>query len=167
MRTHGSAEQLERRRREAVALLDQGLSVAVVARRVRAAERSVRHWRQTAREQGEAALAAVPHPGKPPKLSARQRDGLRKRLLKGARSEGFDTELWTCPRVKEVIRRRYGVDYHVEALPYVLKSLGFTCQKPQLQAVERDDAAIAAWVAKDWPRIKKSRPTTGQARLRR
>lgn len=167
MRTHGSAEQLERRRREAVALLEQGLSVADVAKRVRAAERSVRHWRQTARECGEAALAAVPHPGKPPKLSARQREGLRKRLLKGARSEGFDTDLWTCPRVKDVIRRRYGVEYHVEALPYVLRSLGFTCQKPQLKAVERDDAAIATWIAKDWSRIKKSRAKAGEARFRR
>jgi transposase len=167
MRTHGSAEQLERRRREAVALLDQGLSVATVARRVGAAERSVRHWRQTAKDRGEAALAAVPHPGKPPKLSAHQREGLRKRLLKGARSEGFDTDLWTCPRVKEVIRRRYGVDYHVDALPYVLKSLGFTCQKPQLKAAERDEAAIATWIARDWPRIKKSRAPAGQARVHR
>lgn len=167
MRTHGSAEQLERRRREAVALLDQGLSVAAVAKRVRAAERSVRHWRQTAQEFGEAALAATPHPGKASKLSARQREGLRKRLLKGARSEGFDTDLWTCPRVKEVIRRRYGVEYHVDALPHVLKSLGFTCQKPQLKAVERDDAAIATWISQDWPRIKKSRTATCPARIRR
>ena len=112
-------------------------------------------------------MAAVPHPGKPPKLSARQREGLRKRLLKGALSEGFDTDLWTCSRVKEVIRRRYGVEYHVDALPYVLKSLGFTCQKPQLKAVERDDEAIATWIARDWPRIKKSRSEAGQARLRR
>jgi len=167
MRTHGSAEELERRRRKAVALLSQGLSVAEVAKRVGAAERSVRHWRRTAEEFGEAALAATPHPGKSSKLSARQREGLRKRLLTGARSEGFDSDLWTCPRVKEVIRRRYGVDYHVDALPYVLKSLGFTCQKPQLKAVERDDAAIATWIAKDWPRIKKSHTATRQARIRR
>lgn len=167
MRTHGSAEQLEQRRREAVALLDQGLSVAEVAKRVHAAQRSVRHWRQVTWERGEAGLAATPHPGKPSKLSARQREGLRKRLLKGARSEGFETDLWTCPRVKEVIRRRYGVEYHVDALPYVLKSLGFTCQKPQLKAIERDEAAIATWIAKDWPRIKKSRKTRRPAGVRR
>ncbi len=92
---------------------------------------------------------------------ALQRNGLRNWLLKGARSEGFDTDLWTCPRVKEVIRRRYGVEYHVDALPYVLKSLGFTCQKPQLKAAERDEAAVATWIARDWPRIKKSRPPAG------
>lgn len=92
---------------------------------------------------------------------ALKRNGLRNWLLKGARSEGFDTDLWTCPRVKEVIRRRYGVEYHVDALPYVLKSLGFTCQKPQLKAAERDEAAVATWIARDWPRIKKSRPPAG------
>jgi len=167
MRTHGSADQLERRRRKAVALLDEEFSIAEVARRVGAAERSVRHWRQVYEQRGKGGLAAKPHPGKPCKLSARQREGLRKRLLNGARTEGFETDLWTCPRVLEVIRRRYGVEYHVDALPYVLKSLGFTCQKPQLKAVERDEAAIATWVVKDWPRIKKSRSARRSADIRR
>lgn len=141
--------------------------MAEVAARLGAAERSVRHWRQIVREQGEAGLAAKPHPGKPSKLTARQRAGLRKRLLKGARAEGFDSDLWTCPRVKEVILRHYGVEYHVDALPYVLKSLGFTCQKPQLKAAERDEAAIHTWVAQDWPRIKKSGSAGGAAGIHR
>jgi transposase len=155
MRTQGSAEELERRRREAVRLLESGLSAGEVARQLGVAERSVRHWRQLARERGDDALAAIPHPGKPSKLTTRQRNGLRIRLLNGARAGGFDSDLWTCRRVQQLIQRRYNVVYHVEALPYVLKSLGFTCQKPQLKAVERNDEAIASWVARDWPRIKK------------
>ena len=174
MRTHGSAEQLERRRRKAVSPSSEGRSVAEVARRVRAAERSVRLWRQRHREAGDEALAAVPHPGKPSKLSARQKADLAKRLLRGAEAEGFEGDLWTCPRVREVIRRRYGVGYHVDALPYLLKSLGFSCQKPRLKAAERDEAAAerdeaaaAQWVRKDWPRIKKSPPAAGPSRVRR
>lgn len=79
--------------------------------------------------------------------------------MNGARTEGFDSDLWTCPRVRQVILRRYGVDYHVDSLPYLLKSLGFSCQKPQLKAVERDEEAIATWIARDWPRIKKNAST--------
>ncbi len=167
MNTQGRALQRQQRRQEAVQLLEQGWSPASVATRFGVTDRTVRNWRARYLEEGAEGLADRPRPGKACKLSGRQREGLRKRLLKGARSEGFDTDLWTCPRVKEVIRRRYGVEYHVDALPYVLKSLGFTCQKPQLKAVERDDAAVATWIARDWPRIKKSRPPAGQARFRR
>jgi transposase len=167
MSKQGRALQRQQRRLEAVRLLEQGWSPVSIAARFGVTDRAVRNWRDRYQADGTEGLADRPRRGKACKLSARQRQGLRKRLLKGARSEGFDTDLWTCPRVKDVIRRRYGVEYHVDALPYVLKSLGFTCQKPQLKAVERDDAAIATWIAKDWPRIKKSRAPASSARIRR
>ncbi len=163
MKTQGSVTQRERRRQEAVRLIAQGYSQVEAARHLGVTDRTVRNWVRRYRESGEPGLADRPRPGKPCKLSVRQREGLRKRLLKGAQSEGFESDLWTCPRIREVIRRRYGVEYRVESLPYLLKSLGFSCQKPQLKAVERDEAAIATWIAQDWPRIKKSRSTAGAA----
>ncbi|MFQ6199798.1 winged helix-turn-helix domain-containing protein [Streptomyces sp. NPDC000405] len=35
--------------------------------------------------------------------------------------------------------------------------LGWSLQRPRRQALERDDAEIARWVAQEWPRIKKGR----------
>lgn len=155
MRTHGSGEQLERRRQEAVALLDQGWAPQEVADRLGVSRRSVDRWRQAVREDGPEALAAVPHPGRASFLSRRQQDDLVERLIAGALSQGFDTDLWTCPRVKALIERKYGVAYHVDHLPRLLRALGFTPQKPQRRALERDEEAIAQWVRKDCPRIKK------------
>lgn len=164
MRTHGSAQQLEQRRREAIALLDEGLSPEEVARRLGVSRRSVDRWRQTVREQGEDALAAVPHPGRTSFLTDRQQEDLIKRLIAGARSQGFETDLWTCPRIQALIERRYKVTYHVDHLPRLLRRLGFTPQKPQRRALERNEETIASWVRKDWRRIKKrprvSRPTS-------
>lgn len=163
MRTHGSAEQLEQRRREAIALLDNGMSPDEVVRRLGVSRRSVDRWRQAVREQGKEALTAVPHPGRASFLTDRQQEDLIERLIAGARSQGFDTDLWTCPRVQALIERRYKVAYHVDHLPRLLRKLGFTPQKPQRRALERDEEAIATWVRKDWRRIKKrpraSRPT--------
>lgn len=155
MRTHGSGEQLERRRQEAVALLDQGWAPQEVADRLGVSRRSVDRWRQAVREGGREAIASVPHPGRASFLSRRQQDDLVKRLIAGARSQGFDTDLWTCPRVKALIERKYGVAYHVDHIPRLLRGLGFTPQKPQRRALERDEEAIAQWVRKDWPRNKK------------
>jgi transposase len=103
------------------------------------------------------ALAAKPHAGAKPKLSAQQRSGLRCQLLKGAQAHGFDTDLWTAARVQQLIYERYGVEYHVNYVPDLLKSLGFSRQQPVRRARERDETEIARWVATDWPRIKKKR----------
>lgn len=167
MRTHGSAQQLEQRRRNAIALLDKGCSPQEVVRRLRVSLRSVQRWRQAVRENGKAVLAAVPHPGRASFLSDDQKEDLVERLVEGAQSQGFDSDLWTCPRVKLLIERLYDVSYHVDHVPRLLRSLGFTPQKPSRRAVERDEEAIETWVRKDWPRIKKRRRDSGRTSFSR
>ena len=157
MRPHGSAEELERRRRGAIALLEAGHRPAEVARRVGAHPSSVKRWWEAYQKNGEGGLAARPVPGRPSKLTARQRKLLVARLLKGAKANGFPTNLWTCPRIAKVVEDRYGVHYHVDHIPRLMASLGFSAQKPEKQAAERDEERIARWVAKDWRRIKKRR----------
>jgi transposase len=77
-------------------------------------------------------------------------------LLKGAQAAGFETDLWTCPRVAEIIEQRFGVRYHVHHVSRLLHGLGFSPQKPVRRAVERDEAAIQQWVRSDWQRVKKT-----------
>jgi transposase len=158
MRPTGSAEELERRRLRALALLKEGLQPVEVARRVGADRRSVRRWNAAARTQGEAGVRAKPAPGRPPKLRARQRAQLEALLLKGAQAAGYHSDLWTCPRVAEVIERRFGVCYHVDHIGRLLHDLGWSAQKPARRAIERDEAAIRRWVHEEWPRVKKTPP---------
>ena len=158
MRPYGSAEDLERRRRRAIALLKAGHRQAEVARWVGVYPTSVKRWWEAYRKKGDNGLAPKPVPGRPSKLTARQKERLTKRLLKGAKANGFSTDLWTCPRIVKMIEERYGVHYHVDHIVRLMAWLGFSAQKPEKQAAERDEERIARWVAKDWPRIKKSRP---------
>ena len=67
----------------------------------------------------------------------------------------FATDVWTCPRV--VIARRFGVQYHVDHLSRLLRALGWSPQKPQRQAIERDEQAIRGWIKNTWPHVKKKR----------
>ena len=157
MRTHGSASELEQRRRKAVALLKEGCSPQEVVKRLGVSLRSVFRWRKAVEEHGTRALAAVPHPGRASFLSDDQKEDLVERLVEGAQSQGFDTDLWTCPRVKVLIERLYGISYHVDHVSRLLRSLGFTPQKPTRRALERDEEVIENWIRKDWPRIKKRR----------
>ncbi len=157
MRPSGSPEELERRRFRALALLQQGLSPVEVAQRVGVNRRSVRRWNSAARRQGREALRAQSAAGRPSRLSSRARQQLERALLRGAQAAGFPTDLWTCPRVAQLIQQRFGVRYHPDHVCRLLHALGFSPQKPARRALERDEAAIANWVQREWPAIKKKR----------
>ena len=155
MRPHGSPQELEQRRLRAIELLRQGLQPHEVASRLGVDRRSVRRWKRAYRKAGSSALKSKPAPGRPTKLSAQQRRGLVKMVLKGPLAYGFSTELWTCRRVAELIRRQFGVDYHPDHLGRILHSCGLTPQRPHRMAKERDEQEIRRWVREEWPRLKK------------
>ena len=155
MRPRGSPDELEKRRARAVALLEQGYQPVEVAHMVGVDRRSVRRWNAAYRQAGKAGLKKRPVPGRPPKLDKKARERLERVLLRGAKKAGFATDLWTCPRVAEVIKRRFAVAYHVDHVCRLLHGLGWSPQKPQRRAVERDEEAIEGWVKQQWPRIKK------------
>lgn len=156
MRPHGSPESLEARRRRVIAFLKQKLSLHEIARRIGCHASSVLRWRNAWRAGGPAALKAKPASGRPPRLTAKQRARLEQLLLAGARAHGYRTELWTTQRIAEVIERRLGVRYHRNHVGKLLHRLGWSPQKPERRALERDEAAIAAWKRSVWPRVKKT-----------
>jgi transposase len=158
MRPTGSPEELERRRVRALSLLKEGLLPVEVARRVGVDRRSVRRWKRAARRRGEAGVRAKPAPGRPPKLGAEHKRRLEALLLEGAQAAGFHTDLWTCPRVAELIDRHFGVRYHVDHIGRLLHDLDWSPQKPARRALERDERAIRRWVHERWPRVKKTLP---------
>jgi transposase len=165
MRPYGSAKTLEKRRRRAVALLAQGVGLSEVARRVHVSVGSVSRWQQAWRNGGEVALAAKPVPGRPRRLSPKQRQHLLHLLLKGAMAYGFANELWTLKRIATVIRLEFGVRYHPAHVWKVLRRYGWSCQVPERRAVQRDEHAMAHWKRYKWPAIKKSPTTWGPSGL--
>lgn len=137
-------------------LLD-GKRVCEVAALLKVSTSAVSRWKQTVEAEGLQGLASKPHPGKPPRLSDAQKEELRERLLGGAMAAGFASDCWTCRRVAQVIESHFGVTYHVDHVWKILRGLGFSCQKPEHRARERDEQRIATWRRRDWPRIKKRR----------
>ena len=141
-----------------MALLKDGLGVRKVARTLGCAPSSVSRWQAEVRAHGRKALRAKPPPGRPPRLTPAQRRQLTQLLLQGATAHGFSTPLWTLSRVAAVIARTFGVTYHPAHVWRVLQAAGWSCQKPERRARERDEAAIHAWRTTRWPHIKKRPP---------
>ena len=97
-------------------------------------------------------------PGRPQRLTARQRQRLPRLLARGAHVYGYPNDLWTTKRVAAVIQREFKVRYHPAHVSRVLAQCGWSCQKPERRAIERKEGAIAHWKRYRWVAIKK-KPT--------
>ena len=156
MRPHGSPGMLEERRRRSIAFLKRNLSLHEIARRLGCHASSVLRWRNAFRAKGSEGLTAKPASGRPPKLSSQQQQRLVRLLVQGAVAHGYRTELWTTQRVAELIAQRWGARYHRNHVGKLLHRVGWSHQKPERRALERDEAAIKTWKQTVWPRVKKT-----------
>jgi transposase len=147
---------LEARRLRAAELFAQGRTQAQVAHELGVSRQSAHIWHARFQQGGVDALRSRGPTGPDPKLSAAQLAKVEEALLQGARANGFDTDLWTLERVAVVITQLTGVRYHPGHVWVILRHrLGWTLQRPERRASERDEEAITRWVAQEWPRIKK------------
>ena len=71
-------------------------------------------------------------------------------------ANGFSTELWPTRRVGSLIEQHCGMRFHRGHVARLLHDLGFSCQKPERRALERDEEKIEGWKRKRWPQVKKT-----------
>jgi len=146
---------LERRRREGMRLLAQGVSQAEVARRCGVSRVSALRWERQRTVAKGAAWKRRPL-GRRPKLTSPQKQQLENALRQGAQAHGFLNDLWTLPRVAALIERQSQVRLHPGHVWRLLGQMGWSLQRPAGKAVQRDEAAIARWKKHTWPALKKS-----------
>jgi transposase len=134
-----------------------GARPAEVAAALEVSCQAASNWLRAWQAEGEAGLQAAGRAGRLPRLGAERLAEVESDLLKGARENGYASELWTLRRVAEVIERRTGVSYHPGHVWRVLRGLGWSRQKPARKAAERDEEKIEAWVKERWPDLKRGR----------
>jgi len=116
---------------------------------------TVSKWLAAAEVRGVEALRAHCSAGHPPKLTGEQLRRIPEFLSYGAEAYGFRGEVWTCPRIVQVIRWEFGVSYHRDHVSRLMKELGWTPQVPNTRAVQRDEAAIKQWRLETWPELRR------------
>ena len=160
-------DEVTKRRVRAGRMLQRGMAPADVAERVGVARQTVYTWKNALDEGGLDALRQSQRTGPQSQLDEAARARLREVLLESPTAPGFGTELWTLKRVRQVIQRLFGVRYSQVHVWRLLGRLGFSSQKPEKRALERDDVAVRAWQQRTWPALKKSATRRPVDRLRR
>src|SRR5690242_3432317 len=88
-------------------------------------------------------------------LQPAQLEPLGQGLKEGPETLGYGTSLWTTWRVADLIERQTGQKFHPGHVWRILRSLGWSCQRPVGRATQRDEVAIRRWKQVRWPEIKK------------
>ncbi len=153
-KTQKHYEIKEQRRLQAAPLFAQGLPNAEVARRLGVSRQTASGWCARWRAGGEDGLKSQ-RPGPSPRLTGEQRRQLAEVLVAGPQAAGLAASLWTLEHIAALVQSLFGVSYHPGHLWHVLHAMGFTCQKPERRARERNEAAIRAWKEQTWPAINR------------
>jgi transposase len=147
-------DEATKKRLRAGRMLLAGKRPAEVALAVGVARQTVYTWKRLFDDGGIDALRAVPGRGRPAKLDAGQLEEVRRAVLQKPTEHGFGTDLWTLKRVGAVIKRMHGVQFGQTQIWRILGALGFSTQKPEKRAIERDEDAVRQWKRR-WPGLKK------------
>lgn len=154
---------LAARRQRAGRLFDQGHSQAEVARRVGVSRVSAMRWYDAWSRAGPEGLRSAGPLGRRPELEESDWLEVEQVLLAGPQVAGFDADLWTLRRIAEVIENTAGVVFHPGHVWRVLRSRGWSLQRPTTRARERDEDRILEWRKKDWRRLKKTSVQEGRS----
>ena len=140
-----SHEALESLRYGAVRLHRNGISVEVISNSLGVTRSAVHSWLKKSKEQGLRSLKSRKSTGRPPIVSERQFKELIALLRRSATEFGYSTDLWTGPRVRTLIRRKFKIEYHRKHMPRLLRRLGLILKFPERRALEQDPKAIQKW----------------------
>lgn len=147
--------EMEKRRLKAARYFERGMGASEVARKLGVKRQSAHQWKMAWAGGGKESLRSNGPAGRKARLSATQQQEVVAALLAGPQSSGYATDVWTLPRVRALIGKHTGESYHESHVSRLLRSLGFSCQRPERRAVERDEKKITQWKRVKWPAIKK------------
>ena len=143
---------LEFCRNRAVELVRKGESRQVIARILGVSMNAVDRWWCKA-DAGEDLTVKSPT-GRPRRLNEEKLRQLAELLRQGPEAHGWQNNLWTTARVREVIKRHFKVDFCRSQVWHILKDyMRWTAKRPVQQMKKRDDKEIAAWVAETFPAL--------------
>lgn len=149
-----SRDVLEHYQFRAIELCKEGRPVNDIAHFFGVHRGSVSRWITVFKREGKKALKRRAAPGPTHKLAETEMMQVVKLLCTDAMEHGFETPLWTCKRLQQLIQKQTGKSLHVSNIMRWLKQWGFTNQKPERQATQRDNTAVARWLKEEWPKIQ-------------
>lgn len=139
----------------AIVLSLEGHTTTQIAGLLKVHRSSVPLWIEQWNRHGEQGLLEGHRSGRPPLLTARQRQQIQDILDSGPVAYGLETGVWTAPVIGHVIEEEFDVRYHPGHVRKLLRQLGYSVQRPTTRLVQASAAKKNRWVRYTYPSLKK------------
>lgn len=142
-------------RQQAVKAVRKGQQSSAVAASFGVNERTVFRWLAAFASGGQKGLLAKEIPGRPMRLEPKQVEWVAKAIKDQTPQQWkFEYALWTLGLVRRVVGEKFGVDLSKATVSRLLRTLGFTVQRPLYRAWQQDPVLVESWRLEQFPRIK-------------
>ncbi len=148
-------KEKERRRLLAGSMFRKGKTQAEVAQRFHISRAAACQWHTAWKADAKKGLRSKGPSGAVPRLSADQKRLLKRELLRGPAKAGYTTDFWTLERIRALAQKKLKTTLGTTSVWRTVISLGFSVQKPERRARERNEKAIMDWKLTTFPRLKK------------
>lgn len=153
---------LYEKRKNAVAAVQNGEPVSLVARLHQVPLRTVFHWLARYRTGGWHALREGPRSGRPRKVSGEVMAWLYDAITLGdPRQFKLAFCLWTLALIRVVLKKEHGIELSKSAVCRLLQQLGLTPQRPIYRSYKQDPAELERYLQKTFPRLRRLAQRTG------
>lgn len=113
-------------------------------------------WLKQYDEGGFDALESKMPPGAQLVITQEIDEWMKEIILKNTPVEfGYDTNLWTCAILVELLRQNYSLEVSESTVRHHMKAMGLTCQKPEYQDVKRNEHEIEYFLNNKFPRVQR------------
>jgi transposase len=113
-------------------------------------------WLRKYHNEGMAGLETRAAPGAEPQVTEEMEIWLRKTVLKKTpKAYGYDTHLWNCAILAELLHHEFEVWVSERTISRHLVKMGLSYQKPHYRAMEQDPEEIRYFLEEKFPRIRR------------
>lgn len=152
-----SRETLQYLRKQAIKLWKKGKNILDIADFCGVHYTVVYKWIRIYKQKGFNGLKRRKAKGAKPKLDNIDKKKIISWLKKSAIEFGFETPLWDCKRIQKMIKKELNKTIAISNLWESLRRWNFTPQKPEKEALEKDEKKARKWIKEEWPKIEKHR----------
>jgi len=138
------------------AIEEGGAGVELVAQIFGIAPSAIYVWVQRFRKEGYSGLDTRSAPGASPTITEEMDKWLRSIILTTTPlNHGFETSLWTCEIMRQLLYKQFRVDVQPSTISIHLKAMGLTYQKPNYIPLGQDPKEIEQFLSDKFPRIQR------------
>ena len=133
-----------------------GMSPELIAKAYNVHRSCIYRWLEQYDKGGFKNLESKIPPGAEPVITNEMDKWLKETILTNTPIEfGYDTNLWTCPIIGQLLEHKFSVTVSNSTVHAHLKKIGLTCQKPEYQDLKRNEQEVEDFLQNKFKRIQR------------